>query len=401
MIPVCCMCNNAISVCSCCKESKQTTELPKKPLTPIIIKNPIKINTNSSQINITNNISNSSSNNVPTATDKQNNTNCCPKEKVLKIYKLNNSNKVIVYLNNCIYYETDINNVDVGSFYSEPRVIVNIQTNTTSGTIEVTYFDKKLGKNVTENIIPVVPVNTLSPIDKDKMNNSLDNIYVFLVNYVKLFTDFSEKKSINVEQLKKELLALKNEFQNLKNGINNVNSQPNISTNKPNVDSNSNTSDGHNADPDGKNTTNNSNNSNTDNGTANNNSGSNQSTNTSIDIDKLTATIVDKVSSLSYNILNKDIDYELTEDNLDGRTIIRCTKEDNQTIVLPKLNDSLIGRAVIVRKVSNVKDTFLYLKAGKNATIQPEDSTPLRRIGSSVTLVYTGAGNWDIYGELP
>ena len=71
------------------------------------------------------------------------------------------------------------------------------------------------------------------------------------------------------------------------------------------------------------------------------------------------------------------------------------------TITLTKPGDSFIGKALIVRKTNGNVGTFVTLKAGDGVTISPADSTPLRRVGSSATLVYTGGGNWDVFGELP
>lgn len=118
-------------------------------------------------------------------------------------------------------------------------------------------------------------------------------------------------------------------------------------------------------------------------------------------INKIIKTVFDMVMRMGYRINTQAEDYTLVDADFDGRTIIRANKNGSQTITLPKPDDSFIGKAVIVRKTAGDVGTFVTLKAGSGVTISPPDATPIRRLGSSVTLVYVGNGLYDAYGELP
>lgn len=115
--------------------------------------------------------------------------------------------------------------------------------------------------------------------------------------------------------------------------------------------------------------------------------------------DGSTATI--DISGMGYTLKTENNHYTTQAADFNGFTIIRANYNGDQTITLTKPDDSFIGKALIVRKTNGGVGTFVTLKAGAGVTISPADSTPLRRVGSSATLVYTGGGNWDVFGELP
>ena len=118
-------------------------------------------------------------------------------------------------------------------------------------------------------------------------------------------------------------------------------------------------------------------------------------------INELVNTLRTQILGMGYTLKTENNHYTTQAEDFNGFTIIRANRSGDQTITLTKPNDSFIGKALIVRKSNGDVGTFVTLKAGDNVTISPADSTPLRRVGSSATLVYTGEGNWDVFGELP
>ena len=118
-------------------------------------------------------------------------------------------------------------------------------------------------------------------------------------------------------------------------------------------------------------------------------------------INKIIEIVFDRVMRMGYTINTQNNHYTLQAVDFNGRTIIRANRNGDQTITIPKPSDDFVGKAVIVRKSSGDVGTFVMLKADTGVTLLPEDSTPLRRLGSSATLVYVGDGVWDVYGELP
>lgn len=118
-------------------------------------------------------------------------------------------------------------------------------------------------------------------------------------------------------------------------------------------------------------------------------------------VNKIVQTVFDMVMRIGYTLKTENNHYTTQAEDFNGFTIIRANRNGDQTITLTKPDDSFIGKALIVRKTSGDVGTFVTLKAGDDVTISPADSTPLRRVGSSATLVYTGGGNWDVFGELP
>ena len=118
-------------------------------------------------------------------------------------------------------------------------------------------------------------------------------------------------------------------------------------------------------------------------------------------INELVNTLRTQILGMGYTLKTEDNHYTTQAEDFNGFTIIRANRNGDQTITVTKPDDSFIGKALIVRKTNGDVGTFVTLKAGDDVTISPADSTPLRRVGSSATLVYTGEGNWDVFGELP
>jgi hypothetical protein len=118
-------------------------------------------------------------------------------------------------------------------------------------------------------------------------------------------------------------------------------------------------------------------------------------------INELVNTLRTQILGMGYTLKTENNHYATQAEDFNGFTIIRANRNGDQTITVTKPHDSFIGKALIVRKTNGDVGTFVTLKAGDDVTISPADSTPLRRVGSSATLVYTGEGNWDVFGELP
>lgn len=120
-------------------------------------------------------------------------------------------------------------------------------------------------------------------------------------------------------------------------------------------------------------------------------------------IQTATTQVINNVVHLDYRIVNQANNYTLAAADLDGRTLVRGTSTGNQQITIPKpANErTAIGKAVIIRKAAGTTGSLLTLVPGSGVTLTPSDGAVLRRVGSTVTLVYTGSNNWDIFGELP
>lgn len=119
-------------------------------------------------------------------------------------------------------------------------------------------------------------------------------------------------------------------------------------------------------------------------------------------INKIIQTVFDMVMRMGYRINTQAEDYTLVGDDFNGRTIVRADKDGDQTITIPKpTSEDFVGKAIIVRKTNGIAGTFVNLVAGSEVSLLPEDATPVRRVGSSATLVYVGNGVYDVFGELP
>ena len=104
---------------------------------------------------------------------------------------------------------------------------------------------------------------------------------------------------------------------------------------------------------------------------------------------------------LGYTIKTENNHYTLTTADFNGRTLLRANRDGDQTITITKPSEDYIGRSILVRKTNGALGTFVTLKAGEGVTLSPTDVSPLRRVGSTATLVYIGNGVWDVFGELP
>lgn len=119
-------------------------------------------------------------------------------------------------------------------------------------------------------------------------------------------------------------------------------------------------------------------------------------------INKLLQLLFGRIMNTGYRINTQGNHYTTQESDFDGRTIIRANRNADQTITITKPpSEDFIGKAIIVRKTNGEAGTLVNLNSGDGVSILPEDSTPIRRSGSSVTLVYIGDGVYDAFGELP
>ena len=119
-------------------------------------------------------------------------------------------------------------------------------------------------------------------------------------------------------------------------------------------------------------------------------------------IENATNQVINNFLKLGYRINTQDNNYTLVQDDFDGRTIVRMNSASNQTLTVIKPdNEEKIGTVVMVRRSNGNAGTLLTLVAGKEVTLSPVDISPLRRIGSSVSMIYIGNGHWDVFGELP
>lgn len=103
----------------------------------------------------------------------------------------------------------------------------------------------------------------------------------------------------------------------------------------------------------------------------------------------------------SLNVKTVGNDYTTTEEDFDGNTYIRVdTTEPSANIFVTLPLQEFKGKSLIIRKVAGDHNTLLNIIPSDGVTITPADITPLRRVGSTVTLVYVGDGVYDAFGEL-
>lgn len=103
----------------------------------------------------------------------------------------------------------------------------------------------------------------------------------------------------------------------------------------------------------------------------------------------------------SLNVKTVGNDYTTTEEDFDGNTYIRVdTTEPSANIFVTLPLQEFKGKSLIIRKVAGDHNTVLNIIPSDGVTIIPADITPLRRVGSTVTLVYVGDGVYDAFGEL-
>ncbi len=104
-------------------------------------------------------------------------------------------------------------------------------------------------------------------------------------------------------------------------------------------------------------------------------------------------------NNLKYRMITVTGNYQVTPEDCDGKTIIRVASSNPCTVTIPDgvAPDDFTGRSLTIRNVNDVIVTV----AGLGAVVSPADGAILRRIGSTVTLIYAELDTWDLYGELP
>ena len=108
------------------------------------------------------------------------------------------------------------------------------------------------------------------------------------------------------------------------------------------------------------------------------------------------------LNNLSYDIKRKAENYTVTSEDMTGKVMILATgTEPTQKITLGRLSKEFIGRAVNITHRMAKNGSILNLTGSEGVSINPPDISPLRRSGSSVVCVYVGEGDWQVFGEIP
>ena len=335
----------------------------------------------------------------------------CPTNRIISISRL--GDKVVVTLNDCTYYEADLSTIDFSTFSTGSGLtVISVKAKENGNTLEVTYRDINTGEITKEDVI--IEGNAQ---DIENLINNLNNKI-----------DASKIKSTELNNgtytiTLKDNTKFDTDFSGLITADKFVNSGAVISGNKLQLSFNDGssveidlssivvTSSGETVLITG--------------GSINGNTLTlNLSNNTSIDVDitglisgivkqvtnNIESTVIENATNqvinnflkLGYRINTKDSNYTLVQDDFDGRTIVRMNSASNQTLTVIKPDsEEKIGTVVMVRRSNGNAGTLLTLVAGEGVTLSPVDISPLRRIGSSVSLIYIGNGHWDVFGELP
>lgn len=118
-------------------------------------------------------------------------------------------------------------------------------------------------------------------------------------------------------------------------------------------------------------------------------------------------TILERIKTADFSIDNtlniKTVgnNYTTQKEDFDGNTYIRVdTTDQTGNIYLTLPLQEFEGKSLVIRKVSGNQDSILNIIPEDGVTIIPSDITPLRRIGSTATLIYIGDGIYDAFGEL-
>lgn len=118
--------------------------------------------------------------------------------------------------------------------------------------------------------------------------------------------------------------------------------------------------------------------------------------------DEITQYVINNLLNLKYVINTQAEDYVLTQEDFNGYTIVNAVKDGDQTVTITKpSSEDQIGRAVVIHKGAGAAGTLLYLATDAGVELVARDVTPLRRVGSSVCLIYLGNGKFLSLGELP
>lgn len=335
----------------------------------------------------------------------------CPTNRIISISRL--GDKVVVTLNDCTYYEADLSTIDFSTFsIGSGLMVISVKAKENGNVLEVTYKDINTGEITKEEVI----------IEGDTQD--IEN----LINNLNNKIDASKIKSTELNNgtytiTLKDNTKFDTDFSGLITADKFVNSGAVISGNKLQLSFNDGstveidlssivgTSSGETVLITG--------------GSINGNTLTlNLSNNTSIDVDitglisgivnqvtnNIESTVIENATNqvinnflkLGYRINTQNHNYTLVQDDFDGRTIVRMNSASNQTLTVIKPDsEEKIGTVVMVRRSNGNAGTLLTLVAGKEVTLSPVDISPLRRIGSSVSLIYIGNGYWDVFGELP
>ena len=335
----------------------------------------------------------------------------CPTNRIISISRL--GDKVVVTLSDCTYYEADLSTVDFSTFSTGSGLtVISVKAKENGNTLEVTYRDINTGEITKEDVIIEGDTQDIENLINN-LNNKID------ASNIKSTELSNGTYTITLEDNTK----FDTDFSGLITADKFVNSGAVISGNKLQLNFNDGssveidlssivvTSSGETVLITG--------------GSINGNILTlNLSNNTSIDVDitglisgivnqvtnNIESTVIENATNqvinnflkLSYRINTQDSNYTLVQDDFDGRTIVRMNSASNQTLTVIKPdNEEKIGTVVMIRRSNGNAGTLLTLVAGKEVTLSPVDISPLRRIGSSVSMIYIGNGHWDIFGELP
>ena len=335
----------------------------------------------------------------------------CPTNRIISISRL--GDKVVVTLSDCTYYEADLSTIDFSTFGTGSGLtVISVKAKESGNVLEVTYRDINTGEITKEDVIIEGDTQDIENLINN-LNNKID------ANKIKSTELNNGTYTITL----KDNTKFDTDFSGLITADKFVNSGAVISGNKLQLSFNDGssveidlssivvTSSGETVLITG--------------GSINGNTLTlNLSNNTSIDVDitglisdivnqvtnNIESTVIENATNqvinnflkLGYRINTQDSNYTLVQDDFDGRTIVRMNSASNQTLTVIKPNsEEKIGTVVMVRRSNGNAGTLLTLVAGKGVTLSPVDISPLRRIGSSVSLIYIGNGHWDVFGELP
>ena len=335
----------------------------------------------------------------------------CPTNRIISISRL--GDKVVVTLNDCTYYEADLSTIDFSTFSTGSGLtVISVKAKESGNVLEVTYRDINTGEITKEDVIIEGDTQDIENLINN-LNNKID------ANKIKSTELNNGTYTITL----KDNTKFDTDFSGLITADKFVNSGAVISGNKLQLSFNDGSiieidlssivvaSSGETVLITG--------------GSINGNILTlNLSNNTSIDVDitglisdivnqvtnNIESTVIENATNqvinnflkLGYRINTQDSNYTLVQDDFDGRTIVRMNSASNQTLTVIKPDsEEKVGTVVMVRRSNGNAGTLLTLVAGEGVTLSPVDISPLRRIGSSVSLIYIGKGHWDVFGELP
>lgn len=337
---------------------------PTSNITPLPVKpvKPVKVQCNAGQ----------SCSSTPTNTISGSVEGKCSTTKIKAITKV--KNKILVTLDDCTYFEADVSVVDKANFLDVQKVVISTEYNKDTSTLTV--VTQNLDNNTTkEDTYLIESSGTVTPITEDTyvvsggLSTDSDNtllLYLNKGNPVEIDVTKLNNKNVTVSTgtiINGGRIEGTNLILNLSNG-----SEVTVDITellKQAV---------------------------------------NQVTKNIKEkvINDATQYVINNILNLGYRINTQDEDYTLTAEDFDGRTLVRMNKDGNQVLTVTKPeSEDFIGRAVLIRKTAGSAGSLLTFKAGEGVIINPVDISPLRRIGSSATLVYVGNGTWDSFGELP